>query len=78
MTESRGLGDAARVLTLQEQTVTVLGERGAGRVGRLLLLLSPVRALCRGTLEELLFKPTVGEVSVERLLGDMVRATRST
>ncbi|XP_074110502.1 nuclear receptor subfamily 2 group E member 1 [Cotesia typhae] len=75
--ESRGLGDAARVLTLQEQTVTVLGERGAGRVGRLLLLLSPVRALCRGTLEELLFKPTVGEVSVERLLGDMVRATRS-
>ncbi|XP_044579227.1 protein dissatisfaction-like isoform X5 [Cotesia glomerata] len=76
--ESRGLGDAARVLTLQEQTVTVLGERGAGRVGRLLLLLSPVRALCRGTLEELLFKPTVGEVSVERLLGDMVRATRST
>ncbi|XP_057319130.1 protein dissatisfaction-like isoform X2 [Microplitis mediator] len=76
--ESRGLGDSARVLTLQEQTVTVLGERGAGRVGRLLLLLSPVRALCRGTLEELLFKPTVGEVSVERLLSDMVRATRPT
>ncbi|XP_034947804.1 nuclear receptor subfamily 2 group F member 6-like [Chelonus insularis] len=76
--ESRGLCDASRVSTLQEQTVTVLGERGAGRVGRLLLLLSPVRAICRNALEELLFKPTVGEVSVERLLGDMVRATRPT
>lgn len=62
--------------TIQEQTVAVLGERGAGRVGRLLLLLPPARALCRGTLQELLFKPTVGDVSVERLLGDMVRATR--
>ncbi|KAK0071356.1 hypothetical protein PV325_011753, partial [Microctonus aethiopoides] len=69
--ESRGLCDIGRVTTLQEQTVTVLGERGAGRVGRLLLLLPPARALCRGTLQELLFKPTVGEVSVERLLGDM-------
>ncbi|XP_028982055.1 nuclear receptor subfamily 2 group E member 1 [Diachasma alloeum] len=74
--ESRGLCDSARVSALQEQTVTVLGERGAGRVGRLLLLLPPARALCRGTLQELLFKPTVGDVSVERLLGDMVRATR--
>ncbi|XP_063991494.1 protein dissatisfaction-like isoform X2 [Diachasmimorpha longicaudata] len=76
--ESRGLCDSARVSALQEQTVTVLGERGAGRVGRLLLLLPPARALCRGTLQELLFKPTVGDVSVERLLGDMVRATRPT
>ncbi|XP_011297878.1 nuclear receptor subfamily 2 group E member 1-like [Fopius arisanus] len=74
--ESRGLCDSGRVSALQEQTVTVLGERGAGRVGRLLLLLPPARALCRGTLQELLFKPTVGDVSVERLLGDMVRATR--
>ncbi|XP_043272654.1 protein dissatisfaction-like [Venturia canescens] len=74
--ESRGLEDAGRVSTIQEQTVAVLGERGAGRVGRLLLLLPPARALCRGTLQELLFKPTVGDVSVERLLGDMVRATR--
>ncbi|XP_048504800.1 nuclear receptor subfamily 2 group E member 1-like isoform X2 [Athalia rosae] len=74
--ESRGLVEAARVMALQEQTVAVLGERGAGRVGRLLLLLAPARALCRKTLQELLFKPTVGDVSVERLLGDMVRATR--
>ncbi|XP_015600191.1 nuclear receptor subfamily 2 group F member 6 isoform X2 [Cephus cinctus] len=74
--ESRGLCEAARVSALQEQTVAVLGERGAGRVGRLLLLLPPGRALCRATLQELLFKPIVGNVSVERLLGDMVHATR--
>ncbi|XP_046476655.1 nuclear receptor subfamily 2 group E member 1 isoform X1 [Neodiprion pinetum] len=74
--ESRGLAEAVRVTALQEQTVAVLGEQGAGRVGRLLLLLPPARALCRRTLQELLFKPTVGDVSVERLLGDMVHATR--
>ncbi|XP_023290718.1 nuclear receptor subfamily 2 group E member 1 [Orussus abietinus] len=74
--ESRGLCEPGRVSALQEQTVSVLAERGAGRVGRLLLLLPPARALCRSTLQELLFKPTVGDVTVERLLGDMVRATR--
>ena len=61
---------------LQEQTVSVLSDRGAGRVGHLLLLLPPARALCRRSLQELLFKPTVGDVSVERLLDDMVNAAR--
>ncbi|KAK2583544.1 hypothetical protein KPH14_009499 [Odynerus spinipes] len=76
--ESRGLCEAGRVSALQEQTVAVLCERDARRVGRLLLLLPPARALCRATLQELLFKPTVGDVSVERLLGDMVGALRPT
>ncbi|KAF7987664.1 hypothetical protein HCN44_003527 [Aphidius gifuensis] len=74
--ECRGLCDTGRVSALQEQTVTLLSERGAARVGRLLLLLPPARALCRTTLQELLFKPTVGDVSIERLLNDMIRATR--
>ncbi|XP_033212486.1 nuclear receptor subfamily 2 group E member 1-like [Belonocnema kinseyi] len=74
--ESRGLCEAARVTALQEQTVAVLCDRGAGRVGQLLLLLPPARALYRSTLHELLFKPTVGDVSVERLLEDMVRTSR--
>ncbi|XP_076618310.1 nuclear receptor subfamily 2 group E member 1 [Colletes latitarsis] len=76
--ESRGLCERGRVATLQEQTVAVFCERDARRVGRLLLLLPPARALCRSTLQELLFKPTVGDVSVERLLGDMVSALRPT
>ncbi|XP_043498754.1 protein dissatisfaction-like [Polistes fuscatus] len=76
--ESRGLCESGRVSALQEQTVAVLCERDARRVGRLLLLLPPARALCRSTLHELLFKPTVGDVSVERLLGDMVGALRPT
>ncbi|XP_011494535.1 PREDICTED: nuclear receptor subfamily 2 group F member 5-like [Ceratosolen solmsi marchali] len=74
--ESRGLCEAARVTALQEQTVSVLSDRGAGRVGHLLLLLPPARALCRRTLQDLLFQPTVGDVSVERLLDDMVNAGR--
>ncbi|KZC14643.1 Nuclear receptor subfamily 2 group E member 1 [Dufourea novaeangliae] len=76
--ESRGLCERGRVAALQEQTVAVFCERDARRVGRLLLLLPPARALCRSTLQELLFKPTVGDVSVERLLGDMVSALRPT
>lgn len=76
--ESRGLCEPGRVSALQEQTVAVFCERDARRVGRLLLLLPPARALCRATLHELLFKPTVGDVSVERLLGDMVGALRPT
>ncbi|CAK9831363.1 Nuclear receptor subfamily 2 group E member 1 [Anthophora retusa] len=76
--ESRGLCEPGRVTALQEQTVAVFCERDARRVGRLLLLLPPARALCRSTLQELLFKPTVGDVSVERLLGDMVSALRPT
>lgn len=74
--ESRNLCEPGRVSALQEQTVAVFCERDARRVGRLLLLLPPARALCRVTLHELLFKPTVGDVSVERLLGDMVGALR--
>ncbi|XP_051166335.1 protein dissatisfaction-like isoform X1 [Leptopilina boulardi] len=74
--ECRGLCEAARVTALQEQTVAVLSDRGAGRIGQLLLLLPPARALYRSTLHELLFKPTVGDVSVERLLEDMVRTSR--
>ncbi|EFN73579.1 Photoreceptor-specific nuclear receptor, partial [Camponotus floridanus] len=74
--ESRNLCEPGRVSALQEQTVAVFCERDARRVGRLLLLLPPARALCRATLHELLFKPTVGDVSVERLLGDMVGALR--
>ncbi|XP_023245725.1 nuclear receptor subfamily 2 group E member 1-like [Copidosoma floridanum] len=75
--ESRGLCDAARITALQEQTVSVLSDRGAGRVGHLLMLLPPARALCRRTLQELLFKPTVGDIGVERLLDDMLSAVRS-
>ncbi|KAL7292452.1 hypothetical protein TKK_0014033 [Trichogramma kaykai] len=73
--ESRGLSDAARVTASQEQTVSVLSDRG-GRVGQLLLLLPPIRALCRHTLQELLFKQTIGEADFERLLGDVVHMPR--
>uniref|UniRef100_A0ABD2WGW5 Uncharacterized protein n=1 Tax=Trichogramma kaykai TaxID=54128 RepID=A0ABD2WGW5_9HYME len=75
ISESRGLSDAARVTASQEQTVSVLSDRG-GRVGQLLLLLPPIRALCRHTLQELLFKQTIGEADFERLLGDVVHMPR--
>lgn len=75
LTECRGLCDAGRIFALQEQTVALLSDRGAARVGQLLLLLPPARALCKNTLKELLFKPTIGDVSIERLLEDMVMST---
>ncbi|KAJ8667113.1 hypothetical protein QAD02_008775, partial [Eretmocerus hayati] len=78
--ECRGLCESARVSALQEQTVSVLAERGASRLGQLLLLLAPARSLCRSSLHELLLSPSATgptsgvdmSLSVERLLDDVL------
>ncbi|PSN45138.1 hypothetical protein C0J52_18292 [Blattella germanica] len=76
--ETRGLRDAAHVELLQDQTHVMLHEycaaRHKARFGKLLLLLPSVGSLSRQSLEELFFKKTVGDVPIERLLGDMVKS----
>lgn len=47
------------------------------RFGKLLLALPAVQSVSRRSLEELLFRQTVGDVSIERLLGDLAKATNN-
>lgn len=48
-----------------------------GRFGKLLLALPAVQAVTRRGLEELLFRQTVGDVAIDRLLGEMAKATHA-
>lgn len=45
-----------------------------GRFGKLLLTLPAIQSVSRRSLEELLFKQTVGDVAIDRLLGDLAKA----
>ncbi|KAK3923405.1 Photoreceptor-specific nuclear receptor [Frankliniella fusca] len=76
--EARGLGDGLQVEALADQTHAMMSEycsvRGRARLGRLLLLLPAVRALSSRSLQELFFRQTVGDVPIERLLGDMLNS----
>lgn len=46
-----------------------------GRFGKLLLTLPAVQSISRRSLEELLFRQTVGDVTIDRLLGDLAKTT---
>lgn len=46
-----------------------------GRFGKLLLTLPAVQAVNRRGLEELLFRQTVGNVAIDRLLRDLERTS---
>ncbi|KAG5886090.1 hypothetical protein JTB14_031691 [Gonioctena quinquepunctata] len=79
--ESRGLCEPTHVELLQDQTHVMLHEYCAhrqshhkGRFGKLLLTLPAVQSISRRGLEELLFKQTVGDVAIDRLLGDLAKA----
>ena len=76
--EARGLSEALQVEALADQTHSMMAEycsmRGRPRLGRLLLLLPAVRALSSRSLQELFFRQTVGDVPIERLLGDMLHS----
>lgn len=70
---------------LQDQTHVMLAEyctqrQGThkGRFGKLLLALPAVQSVTKRGLEELLFKQTVGDVAIDRLLGDLAKATQPT
>uniref|UniRef100_A0A182VR55 Nuclear receptor subfamily 2 group E member 1 n=1 Tax=Anopheles minimus TaxID=112268 RepID=A0A182VR55_9DIPT len=63
------------VLLLQDQTVALLHEKCGGvRLGHLLLLLPAIKAAANAkVLQEMLFRKTVGEVAIERLLLDLMK-----
>lgn len=47
---------------------------GAVRFGKLLLVIPAIQSISKRSLELLLFKKTIGDVAIERLLIDMVKA----
>ena len=76
--ETGGLCDVQPVEMLQDQAQCILGDyvrsrypRQPTRFGRLLLLVPSLRAVSQTTVEALFFKETVGDIPVQRLLGDM-------
>ncbi|KAK5646021.1 hypothetical protein RI129_004485 [Pyrocoelia pectoralis] len=82
--DSRGLCEPNHVELLQDQTHVMLHEYCSqkhssykGRFGKLLLSLLAVQAISRRGLEELLFRQTVGDVAVDRLLGELAKATHT-
>ncbi|XP_068085198.1 nuclear receptor subfamily 2 group E member 1 [Anabrus simplex] len=83
--ETAGLCDVQPVEMLQDQAQCILGDyvrsrypRQPTRFGRLLLLLPSLRAVRQSTVELLFFKETIGEIPIQRLLGDMYHMEKYT
>lgn len=73
-----GLCDTHPVEMLQDQAQCVLGDyvrerypRQPTRFGRLLLLLPILRSISNVFIEKLFFKGTIGNIRVEKILGEM-------
>ncbi|XP_049771155.1 protein dissatisfaction-like [Schistocerca cancellata] len=83
--ETAGLCDVQPVEMLQDQAQCILGDyvrsrypRQPTRFGRLLLLLPSLRAVRQSTVERLFFKDTIGDIPIQRLLGDMYHMDKYT
>ncbi|XP_049947767.1 protein dissatisfaction [Schistocerca serialis cubense] len=83
--ETAGLCDVQPVEMLQDQAQCILGDyvrsrypRQPTRFGRLLLLLPSLRAVRQSTVERLFFKDTIGDIPIQRLLGDMYHIDKYT
>ncbi|XP_055318477.1 photoreceptor-specific nuclear receptor-like [Sitodiplosis mosellana] len=71
-----GLTSTYEIAILQDESLKLLAESsgGATRMGHILLTLPYIRAAAdRKVIQELLFKKTVGEVAIEKLLGELIR-----
>ncbi|KAL0277373.1 UNVERIFIED_CONTAM: hypothetical protein PYX00_004689 [Menopon gallinae] len=79
--EATGLRDRVRVEMLQDQTHIVLHDHcisqdsPKARFGKLLMLLSSVSVFSKEIIEELLFRKTIGSISIERVVIDMLKNT---
>ncbi|XP_028969076.1 photoreceptor-specific nuclear receptor-like [Galendromus occidentalis] len=76
--ETMGLCDTHPVEMLQDRAQCVLGDyvrerypRQPTRFGRLLLLLPILRSISNVFIEKLFFKGTIGNIRVEKILGEM-------
>lgn len=82
--ETPGLVDVQPVEMLQDQAQCILGDYVRGRYarqptrfGRFLLMLPSLRAVRQSTVERLFFKETIGDIPIQRLLGDMYLMEKS-
>ncbi|XP_044751613.1 nuclear receptor subfamily 2 group E member 1-like [Coccinella septempunctata] len=82
--DCRGLCEPSHIELLQDQTHMMLQEYCSqrhnvtkGRFGKLLLTLPAVQSVPKRGLEELLFRQTVGDVAIDRLLADLAKNTQS-
>lgn len=68
------LSSISQILSLQDQTLNLLFEKcGAIRFGHILMTLPAIKlAAYPQGLQEVLFKGTIGEVAIERILGDLI------
>lgn len=83
-TETPGLIDVQPVEMLQDQAQCILGDYVRGRYsrqptrfGRFLLMLPSLRGVRQSTVERLFFKETIGDIPIQRLLGDMYLMEKS-
>ena len=77
----KGVGDFNTVAGLQDQAQMTLNKyihttypAQQFRFGKLLLMLPTLRSVNPGTIEELFFKKTIGNIPIERLLIDMFKS----
>lgn len=82
--ETPGLIDVQPVEMLQDQAQCILGDYVRGRYsrqptrfGRFLLMLPSLRGVRQSTVERLFFKETIGDIPIQRLLGDMYLMEKS-
>ncbi|XP_045470371.1 nuclear receptor subfamily 2 group E member 1-like [Harmonia axyridis] len=82
--DCRGLCEPSHIELLQDQTHMMLqeycGQRhnvNKGRFGKLLLTLPAIQSVPKRGLEELLFRQTVGDVAIDRLLADLAKNTQT-
>ena len=80
--ESRGLREAQRVESVQDESQLVLCDVTRARqpiqrvrFGKLLLALPHVKAIDSKCIEEIFFRRTIGSVPIERLLCDMFKSS---
>ncbi|KAF6208428.1 hypothetical protein GE061_016884 [Apolygus lucorum] len=76
--ETPGLVDVQPVEMLQDQAQCILNDYVRGkhprqptRFGRLLLMIPGLRSVRQSTVERLFFRETIGDIPIQRLLGDM-------
>jgi hypothetical protein len=75
------LKDLQSIIAFQDQTQLTLSKYDATayptqpfRFGKLLLLLPSLRTVSSQTIEELFFKKTIGNISIERVILDMYKS----
>lgn len=79
--DNKNLKDLENIISFQEQTQMTLSKYDAHaysthpyRYGKLLLLLPVLRTVSSQTIEELFFKKTIGNISIERVILDMYKS----